>query len=371
MPNIHTLAQLETDGVIQLGRGKVISRKDLQNIKGDYPVYSAATLNDGKFGEYGRYMFDEELITWSVDSGGRFFHRKKHKFSVTNVTGFLRVLDTNVVLYKYLYYCLSHAHSSINFDWVKKAHPSVLRKEYNFIPLPSLEKQQRIAAKLDSVFAEIDKAIAATEHKQAEVVNLKQAVLAGEFSGEGGFATVKFGEAVKYGRVSGKGSNLPFVGMENISSGTMQLIGDVLVPQQISSTFRFSNKHVLFGRLRPYLQKVLVPDFEGQCSTELFCLIPCGNLDRKFLAYWLLSPPVINKIDATSTGARMPRANMNAVLDFDFPAPPLVEQKRIVKKLDAIFANAAKVAEIASKQLVNYQALKSAILKQELQGETK
>ena len=100
-------------------------------------------------------MFDEELITWSIDGGGRLFYRPRHKFSVTNVGGTLRVLDTDFLNCRYLHLVLTHLHSKIRFDWVYKAHPSVIRMVYNEIPIPSLEKQREIVEKLDSIFAEI------------------------------------------------------------------------------------------------------------------------------------------------------------------------------------------------------------------------
>ncbi|MBU1657715.1 hypothetical protein KKG72_01510 [bacterium] len=57
-----------------------------------------------------------------------------------------------------------------------------------------------------------------------------------------------------------------------------------------SSTFYFNDEHVLYGRLRPYLNKVLLPDFEGHCSTEIFPIKPKKNiLDRRFLFQWLIA----------------------------------------------------------------------------------
>src|SRR5262249_326004 len=98
---VKTLAELVDTGVVQLTRGKIISKTDIAAYPGNYPVYSSAKENGGKFGEYGKFLFDEELITWSVDGGGRLFHRPKHKFSVTNVGGVLRIRDTSVLDYKY------------------------------------------------------------------------------------------------------------------------------------------------------------------------------------------------------------------------------------------------------------------------------
>ena len=172
--------------------------------------------------------------------------------------------------------------------------------------------------------------------------------------------TVKLGDVVSYEKVNGQGSNRPYVGMENISSETMEVVGSPEIPEKTSSTFKFDERHVLFGRLRPYLRKVLVPNFDGQCSTEIFCLLPSDKVDKKFLAHWLLHPKVSTRINETSTGARMPRANMNAILGFDFPLPPLAEQQRIVAKLDAAFAeidtsltNTEKTIQAAEDGLAN------------------
>ena len=104
-----------------------------------------------------------------------------------------------------------------------------------------------------------------------------------------------------------------------------------------SATFRFDEKHLLYGRLRPYLNKALIPDFEGHCSSEIFPIRPKEELDRRYLFYWLTSDPVCKSIDSTSTGARMPRANMNEVMRFEIPFPRLEKQRRIVAVLDEAF----------------------------------
>ena len=126
---VKTVAELERHKLLKLSRGRVISKKDIANAPGDFPIYSSSIHNDGLFGRYGDYMFDEELITWSVDGGGNFFYRRKHKFSVTNVCGFLRV-ETSRIDYRFLAAELQLLHSRKKFDYQSKAHPSVVRKEY-------------------------------------------------------------------------------------------------------------------------------------------------------------------------------------------------------------------------------------------------
>ena len=61
-----SLGEVENAGYLKLGRGKVISKKDIAANPGNYPIYSASAANDGKMGEYGSYMFDDVRLTWSV-----------------------------------------------------------------------------------------------------------------------------------------------------------------------------------------------------------------------------------------------------------------------------------------------------------------
>ncbi len=150
----RTIEQLEKLGIVKLSRGQVISKKDIESIPGSLPIYSSSVKNDGLFGRYGRFMFDEEMITWSVDGGGHFFYRAKHKFSVTNVCGFMRV-DTTKLDYRFLAAQLQLLHSKLTFDYQDKAHPSVIRKAYT-VSVPPLGEQTAIAAVLSDMDAEID-----------------------------------------------------------------------------------------------------------------------------------------------------------------------------------------------------------------------
>ena len=238
------------------------------------------------------------------------------------------------------------------------------------IPLPTLTEQKRIVAKLDTAFTEIDKAIELAKSKEDAIKKLSTSLLSDSFiDNTVKQSSFKLKDVVTYEKVNAQGSSLPYLGMENISSDTMQIVDELEIPTSSSSTFKFNKTHVLYGRLRPYLKKVLVPNFEGQCSTEIFCLKPSSNLNRKFLAYWLLSPKITDKINNTCTGARMPRANMNALLEFDFFLPSLGEQERIVAKLDATIAEIEIVKIAMEKMQENYEALKLTILTQELQSE--
>lgn len=168
---VYKLSELERQKWVSLGRGKVISKRDMAKNPGHYPIYSSSVTNEGLFGHYGEYMFDEELVTWSIDGGGNFFFRPKHKYSVTNVCGFMRVNSQQVKL-RFLVFQLQILHSRMKFDYLLKAHPSVIRNVYS-IPLPSPAEQRAIAEVLSDMDAEIE----ALEKRRAKLRDMKQGMM--------------------------------------------------------------------------------------------------------------------------------------------------------------------------------------------------
>ena len=139
-------------------------------------------------------------------------------------------------------------------------------------------------------------------------------------------------------------AQLPLVGVEHVAAdtGAINLDSDSRVGDQKSATFRFDGRHVLYGKLRPYLNKVATPDFAGRCSTELIPLLPQDGVDRNFLAYLLRQKETVDFAMASVTGSRMPRTDMNFLLSMRVPLPPLDEQRRIV----AVLNRAARIERL-------------------------
>ena len=131
-------------------------------------------------GAYGKYMFNQELITWSIDGGGAVFYRRKHRFSVTNVSGYIAV-NPEKINCKFLAYAMSLAHSRIKFDYTVKAHPSVIRSLYTMgIPI-SLQEQQVIG----SFFSRLDNLITLHQRKYDKLVIFKKSMLEKMFPKDG------------------------------------------------------------------------------------------------------------------------------------------------------------------------------------------
>lgn len=109
-----------------------------------------------------------------------------------------------------------------------------------------------------------------------------------------------------------------------------------------SSTHWFDTSHVLYSKLRPYLNKVVMPDEEGLATTELVPLKPDSKrLDRAYLTYYLRSKTFVDWISEQVAGAKMPRVSMNVFWNHEIPIPfpddpakSLAEQKRIAAILD-------------------------------------
>ena len=144
-----------------------------------------------------------------------------------------------------------------------------------------------------------------------------------------------------------KASHLPFVGVEHVAagSGIIDLDSDSRVGSQKSATLRFDERHILYGKLRPYLNKVATPAFSGRCSTELIPLLPRDGVNRDFLAHVLRQRETVDFAMASVTGARMPRADMKVLMSMTVPLPSLEEQQRIV----ALLSRAARIKSLRAR----------------------
>lgn len=127
----------------------------------------------------------------------------------------------------------------------------------------------------------------------------------------------------------------PYVGLENIESGG-EIVGvrGVDAGELASAKFDFTDRHVLFGKLRPYLAKIALPSFAGVCSTDIVPILPGDDIDRRYLCWFLRQSRIVDLAASRSVGANLPRLNPLELAKFLIPLPPISEQRRIAALLD-------------------------------------
>ena len=127
--------------------------------------------------------------------------------------------------------------------------------------------------------------------------------------------------------------------LEDIERDTGKVLERKTVGERVpkSSKNRFQAGDVLYGKLRPYLNKVVRADQDGFCSSEIIAISP-GLLDKNYLFYSMRSPSFIEYVSSVSHGMRMPRLGTQQAKSAPFVLPPQAEQIRIAAKLDELLA---------------------------------
>ncbi len=343
--------------LIKLGRGKVISKIDIASCPGSFPIYSSARLKDGKFGEYGQYEFDQELITWSVDGGGQFFYRPKHKFSVTNVAGTLEILDTKKVNYEFLYYALTEKHSRLVFDWIRKAHPSVIRRLYTEIPLPPLGDQKRIVHLLRTVEGLIAQRKQHLQHLDDLLKSVFLDMFGDPVRNEKGweknvlrdttlkFSDGPFGSNLKTSHYQNEGIRV--IRLNNIGVWNFNDSDKVYVSQQ-----HYENvlkKHtclpgdIIIGTMGdPNIRACLLPENISVAINKSDCVL-CRTNPKIVSPYYILgllnNPCALSLISNLLHGQTRTRVSMGQLAKLEIPIPPLERQNQfavIVKKVEGL-----------------------------------
>ncbi|WP_106505663.1 restriction endonuclease subunit S [Brachybacterium timonense] len=153
------------------------------------------------------------------------------------------------------------------------------------------------------------------------------------------YARVPLGEVAAVERRSIKPDaidlDLPYLGLEHIERGGHILDHPTAGEAELkSSKFLFTPQHLLYGKLRPYLAKIALPQTSGVCSTDILPVLPGPSLDRSYLAHYLRQEAMVEFANSRSSGANLPRLSPMALKQFPIPLPPLEDQRRIAAILN-------------------------------------
>ena len=127
--------------------------------------------------------------------------------------------------------------------------------------------------------------------------------------------------------------------LDMVESNTGNIIDFQIVSKEEigSSTIAFDINNILYSKLRPYLNKVVLPKRSGYATSEMIPLMPKQNIvTREYLTYFLRSPRFVEYINSKTAGAKMPRANTRDLKEVLVPCPTIEKQRFIVEQIDKI-----------------------------------
>jgi restriction endonuclease S subunit len=121
-----------------------------------------------------------------------------------------------------------------------------------------------------------------------------------------------------------------YLALENIESWTGKIDLSIGQGEFESTVKKFKNTDVLFSKLRPYLAKVVIPDFNGVCVSEILVFRPSKLIGKEFLFYKLISQRFIDYVDTSTYGSKMPRASYDFIgkIEIEYPTD-IKDQKGI------------------------------------------
>jgi len=250
------------------------------------------------------------------------------------------------------------------------------------IPLPPLPEQRRIVARIEALMERIREAKRLREEARQGADRLWQSALAETFPRPGsdlpqGWRWVRLGEVARREAVLLKPSDHPskqvrYLGMEHVASGQWDQPQVVEVPgtEIKSQVVAFRPGLVLYGKLRPYLNKVVVPRTTGVASTEFVPIAPNADLlSPEYLSAFLRTPYFVAYAVRNTTGSRQPRTRIDALWNALIPLPPLPEQRRIVARLEAVRERVQALKEAQEETESRLKELERSILDKAFRGE--
>lgn len=298
---------------------------------GMYPFYTCA-LQPFKANTY---SFDGELIMLPGNGANvgevMYYNGKIEAYQRTYV---LHSFKANV---KYVYYFLKSV-------WKRTLQNQQYGSATNYIrlnnitdllvPLPPLHIQEQIADTLDKADA--------LRRKDQELLDkydeLAQSTFYDMFGdpvrNEKGWIKQTLSKVIRIETTTVKPEETVgkyYIGLENIEKDTGKLTISTGIDLK-SNKFLFDQDCILYGKLRPYLKKVAIPDFNGVCSTDIFP-IRCISVNKEFIATILRSEHFTEYATSSAVGANLPRVNKDTILSYVTICPPMEIQDKFSKKV--------------------------------------
>lgn len=366
--------------IFDIEYGKGLPTKQLSDT--GYPVFGA----NGQIGFYSEYMYKEPQALMSCRGAYSGTMNKSLPYSYVTSNSLIISSPRGLMGTDCIYYLFSVLNVSELISGT--AQPQVTVQAFDGFPIPlsPLAEQQRIVDRIESLFAKLDEA---KEKAQAVVDSFetrKAAILHKAFTGE---LTAKWREehgvsidnwkTTRFDSVAAIRSNLvdpaeyqsfPHIAPDNIEKKTGVLLEYHTIAEDgvTSGKHRFYSGQILYSKIRPYLSKAVVVDFDGLCSADMYPIEAYQN--ARCLWYYMLSDEFL--LQASTAGSRsvLPKINQKelSALTVHLPTNDR-EQEEIARILDELFDKEQQTKEAAEVVLDQIDLMKKSILARAFRGE--
>tara|TARA_B100000989_G_scaffold298761_1_gene289670 strand:- start:4528 stop:5697 length:1170 start_codon:yes stop_codon:yes gene_type:complete len=326
---------------------------------------------------YSRYVKENDFLLSNSMSFGRPYILKT---SGCIHDGWLVLSEYQKVFSEgYLYYLISS--SLVQNQFERLARGSTVRNlnielvSQVTVPLPPLKEQKRIVAKLDAAFAEIDVAIEAVKSKEIEVENLKASLLNDMTSKNivklQSVCEIYNGGTPKSNNKSYWDGDIQWLTPKDMGKLSGRYITNtsrkITIDGLNNSSAKLIPSQSVILSCRAPIGHVFINEVEMSYNQGCKGLIPKSDIKVEYLYYFLFSSKKL--LNDLGTGTTFKEISGKVLANVPIPLPSILEQKSIVAKLDTAFSKLEIAKNVIVKSKINYQKLKSSILKQELQSE--
>ena len=360
---------------LESGTGRILNRRNTMDVISDVTVFKKGDVLFGKLRPYLEKYYIAE------------FDGK--------CTGEILAFKPERIESRFLFYCLgsswfiercnmlAYGAKMPRVNW-----PTQLA-QFN-LPLPPLPEQQRIAAYLDASCAAIDAAMTA-KRRQLDTLDILRkttihnATIKGTNPHVGSkhlrntmFDSIpehwkvdRFKDVVllRNEKTDQPSENEDYLELEDMESGTGQILSRRNTLEVGSAVTVFEKGDILFGKLRPYLEKYYEAEFDGKCTGEILAFKPT-RVRGHFLFYCIASPWFITRCSILAYGAKMPRVNWPTQLaQFNLPLPPIEEQDAICAFLDSKLAEIKSIRRSIESQIATLTAYRKSLIHECVTGQ--
>lgn len=365
----------DTNEKIYIGLENMMTNKGIISKNNSLKIKSVKTKFEKYDLLYGRlrpYLNKHDVVTFDgICSTDILVFRFKNKITAKYINYYFDTVD-------FIKYVVKNS-NGINL-------PRVSAKEIGLykIKLPPINEQQRIVNIIESLFAKLDRAKELIENTLAQFEQNKMAILHKAFTGE---LTVKWRKENNIDLSSWKKCELKevfkvvkdkynpqtenqivnYIGLENIET-SKGIISKSNSSEVKSIKTKFKKDDVLYGKLRPYLNKHDVVNFDGICSTDILVFRFNDINTAKYINYYFNLPMFIQYAVENSSGINLPRVSEKTISKYKISLPTIEEQQEIVNILDNLLAKYNKIKNL-EQQLEKIELLKKAILAKAFRGE--